>query len=218
MSTTAQIAAVAALDDGARRALYDYVCRQPDAVGRDAAATALELPRTTAAFHLDRLVELGLLETEFRRLSGRSGPGAGRPAKLYRRAAREVAVTLPPRDYPLAGELLAGAVTRAERTGAPVRAELAALALETGRRIGAGADSLADALDEAGYQPCPDALGGTMLANCPFHRLASAHTELICEANAALLRGVAEGVDADPARVERVAPPPGGCCVRIAAE
>ncbi len=212
-ATPPQIAAIAAIHDPQRRALYSYISRSAEPVSRDSAAAALDIPRSTAAFHLDRLVADGLLEIQFRRLSGKSGPGAGRPAKLYVRAEAEITVSLPPRRYELAG-----AVTRTERTGAPVRAELAALALETGRRIGAGADSLADALDEAGYQPCPDALGGTMLANCPFHRLASAHTELICEANAALLRGVAEGVDADPARVERVAPPPGGCCVRIAAE
>src|SRR5918911_20308 len=53
--------------------------------------------RDLAAFHLDKLVEAGLLEASFRRLGERRGPGAGRPAKLYRRGAGEVAASLPPR-------------------------------------------------------------------------------------------------------------------------
>src|SRR5918998_3133060 len=95
-SWEAQVSAVAALDDPTRRRLYDYVVRQPVPVSRDDAVAVLGLPRTTAAFHLDRLVDEGLLEAVYQRRTGRTGPGAGRPAKLYRRSDQHVAVSLPP--------------------------------------------------------------------------------------------------------------------------
>src|SRR3954452_16102013 len=106
-------AGIGALADDTRRGLYSYVASQPQPVGREQAATALGLAMHTANFHLDRMVAEGLLEVEYRRLSGRTGPGAGRPSKLYRRAAREFAVSLPPRRYDLVGDILAAAVTRA---------------------------------------------------------------------------------------------------------
>ena len=108
-----QAAGIGALVDETRRGLYEYVVGEPDPVGREQAASALDLPLHTASFHLDRLVAEGLLEVEFRRLSGRTGPGAGRPSKLYRRAGRTFAVSLPPRRYDLVGDILAEAVTRA---------------------------------------------------------------------------------------------------------
>jgi predicted ArsR family transcriptional regulator len=211
-----QIAAIAAIDDPQRAALYDYVSRHADPVGRDDAAQQLGLARSTAAFHLDRLVEQGLLVTEYRRLSGRTGPGSGRPAKLYRRAPGDVQVSIPPRQYELAGELLATAIEEAERGDIPVRQALTTAATETGRRLGTAAGSLGAALEEGGYEPRADDAGGIALANCPFHRLASAHTDLVCHANAALLRGIAEGAGADPDTVERVTPGDDGCCVRVA--
>ena len=104
------VAALSALDDPTRRGLYDYVCAQGRPVGRDEAATAVGIARTLAAYHLDKLAAEGLLTVTYERRSGRTGPGAGRPAKLYRRAASEHAVTVPPRQYELAAELLAAAV------------------------------------------------------------------------------------------------------------
>jgi predicted ArsR family transcriptional regulator len=213
-----RIAAVAAVDDPQRAALYDYVSRRGEPTGRDDAAQELGLPRSTAAFHLDRLVEQGLLVTEYRRLSGRTGPGSGRPAKLYRRAPGELQVSIPPRQYELAGELLATAIDTAESSRIPIRDALTAVALETGRRLGAAAESLDGALDESGYEPRADGAGGIALGNCPFHRLASGHTELICHTNAALVRGIADGAGADPELIETVTPLDDGCCVRIAAD
>src|SRR5512146_641315 len=102
-----QLESLVALGDPVRRALYFLVLGQPDGdVSRDQAARALHLTRALAAFHLDKLVDAGLLEVSFRRLSGRSGPGAGRPSKLYRRASRPIEVTLPARRYELAARLL----------------------------------------------------------------------------------------------------------------
>src|SRR3954451_3742371 len=106
----AQAARVGALADPTRRALYEYVVAQREAVGREAAAAALDLPLHTVRLHLDRLVAAGLLVAEFRRLGDRTGPGAGRPSKLYRRAAEQVAISLPGRKYDLVGHLLARCV------------------------------------------------------------------------------------------------------------
>ncbi|MET1019993.1 MAG: helix-turn-helix domain-containing protein, partial [Microterricola sp.] len=104
------IGAISALDDPARRALYELITGSAESIGRDAAATALGLSRSTTAFHLDRLADAGLLSVEFRRISGKTGPGSGRPAKLYRRAPGELSVSLPARHYDLAGELMAEAI------------------------------------------------------------------------------------------------------------
>src|SRR5687768_9388476 len=104
------VASVGSLGDQTRRALYDFVVRQAEPAGRDEAAAAAGVGRTLAAYHLDRMVEDGLLEVSFARRTGRSGPGAGRPAKLYRRASREFNVSLPPRDYELAAQIFADAV------------------------------------------------------------------------------------------------------------
>ena len=128
---------MASLAEPQRRALYRFVVRRDGAVSKDEAAAAMGVPRSVAAFHLDRLVADGLLTTEYRRLSGRQGPGAGRPAKLYRRVAARYRSASPPADYDLAARLLAGAVdSDAIRTGTPVAHALARIAHEQGRGLG----------------------------------------------------------------------------------
>src|SRR3954462_14949916 len=106
-----RVAALAALDDPVRKAVFDLVAGSAEPVGRDAAAEALGVGRRIAALHLDRLAEQGLLGLGFGRPPGRGGPGAGRRAKLYRRADDEVAVSVPERHYDVMGELLAAAVS-----------------------------------------------------------------------------------------------------------
>ena len=132
----AQVAGVAALHDPVRRALYLFVVGSADAVSREQAAAGVGVQRALAAFHLDKLADEGLLDVEFRRLTGRTGPGAGRPAKLYRRSAREIEVSLPPREYDLAGLLLAGAIDAADASGRKVRDELERSSFEFGRAMG----------------------------------------------------------------------------------
>ncbi|TDD68628.1 ArsR family transcriptional regulator [Jiangella aurantiaca] len=213
-STSERIAAaVTALDDPVRRALLELVSRSPELVSRDQAAAAMRLPRSTVAFHLDRLADAGLVEVEYQRLSGKTGPGAGRPAKLYRRAEGEVAVSVPERHYELAAELLAAAVEQAGRSGEPVSAALARLAAETGRAMGEVAGSLEQALEDNGFEPRTEADGGIVLGNCPFHRLARRHTEIVCAMNLDLLRGVAHGAG-DTDHVMLLDPGAGRCCVR----
>jgi len=194
-------AAIGVLADPTRRDLYEYVAGRPDAVGRDEAATALGLAKHTVSFHLDRLADEGLLEVEFRRLSGRSGPGAGRPSKLYRRARREFAVSLPPRRYELVGDILAAAFDRASR-GDDLDAALARSAHDEGASLAGeatglppqpGLDDLATVLASQGFEPtASDA--GLLLANCPFDALARKHTALVCGLNRSFVQGVADGL------------------------
>src|SRR4051795_9897548 len=132
----ARVAGIAALDQPVRGDLYALLVDRDDWIGRDDAADAVGVPRSVAAFHLDKLVEAGLVDTRFERPPGRSGPGAGRPAKKYRRAEQDVAVSLPDRRYDLAGTLLADAVADASASGRPVDAALADAARTTGREIG----------------------------------------------------------------------------------
>lgn len=208
---------MAALDDPVRRSLYDHVSAGGSPVGRDAAAAALGLPRSTAAFHLDRLAAQGLLTVEYRRLGGRTGPGAGRPAKLYGRPDSEVAVSVPERQYDLVGGLLAGAIDASARTGTPVREVASRLAFEAGRDIGARAGSLPVALEDEDFEPAPGPNGEIVLRNCPFHRLAQNFTALVCGLNLDLLTGVAEGAS-DRRHTLVLDPAPGRCCVRVLPE
>lgn len=208
---------MAALDDPVRRSLYEHVAASGSAVGRDAAATALGLPRSTAAFHLDRLAAQGLLTVEYRRLGVRIGPGAGRPAKLYRRPDDEIAVSVPERRYDLLGGLLAGAIDASARTGAPVREVASRLAREAGRDIGARAGSLTVSLEEEGFEPAQRSDGEIVLRNCPFHRLAQNFTAVVCGLNLDLLTGVAEGAGDERHRL-LLDPAPGRCCVRVLPE
>jgi predicted ArsR family transcriptional regulator len=217
----ARVAAVAALAEPTRRRLYDHVVQQSQPVTRDEAAAALELPRATAAFHLDRLVEEGLLDIGYERRTGRTGPGAGRPAKLYRRGECSVSVSLPERRYDLAGRLLADAMADAERSGEQPRAALERRARQRGRELGAdaaatgvpGEQAVLRVLEGQGFEPRVED-GVVTLANCPFHALAQEHTELVCGMNLHLLDGVLESVPGTRL-VARLQPAPGRCCVRM---
>ncbi|GAA1966591.1 helix-turn-helix transcriptional regulator [Microbacterium deminutum] len=205
--------AVGVLSDPRRHQLYRLVAASDRPLSRDQAAEAAGMPRSTAALHLDRLVEAGLLTVERRRLTGRSGPGAGRPTKLYRATQADVIASVPERHYELAGELLAAAIERAERDAVSIRNALDAEAHETGLKIGRSHASLEGALTGCGYAPADDGAGGFTLENCPFHVLASRHTPLVCGANLALLQGVVEATGDE--RMPALEPASGRCCVAI---
>jgi predicted ArsR family transcriptional regulator len=223
-----RIAAVASLGDATRRKLFDFVAAAQDAVGRDDAAGALGLARSTASFHLDRLVQDGLLAVEFRKLGGREGPGSGRPAKLYRAAVPEVAASVPDRNYDLAAELLVAAVEASSAGGVPAREALLGAAYTRGEAAGhvagAAAEGFAQLLAAQGYRPENDGEGGLVLLNCPFHRLAAGHADVVCAMNGAFLSGAAAGCGVASDRVEALdveglrasgAASPGQCCARI---
>lgn len=210
---TDRLAAISALDDPTRRELFDYVSRSDAPVSRNEAAQALGMTRHTVVFHLDRLVDEGLLAVQFKRLTGRTGPGSGRPSKLYTRAAEEVTVAVPERHYDFVAQLLLTAIEESARTGDPPAETLLRLAGETGRSLGSDARSLEKVLEDRGYEPRPDADGAIMLCNCPFHRLALQHTDTVCHLNLELLRGVAEG-SKDQQHTLVLDPGTGRCCVR----
>jgi len=223
LDTTDSAVSIGALADETRRALYEFISAQPEPVTRDAAAEAIGIPPHMARFHLDKLVEVGLLETEFRRLSGRTGPGAGRPSKLYRPATGTITVSLPERRYDLVGHLLAGAIERAGE-GMPLPDAVDTAAREEGRLIAASAmasDSatgddltrVATVLDTHGYEPRRDGDSLT-LANCPFESLARDHTQLVCSANLALIDGILDGLGCDHL-CARGEPHEGQCCVAV---
>jgi predicted ArsR family transcriptional regulator len=214
------------LADPVRRALYHFVVDQREPVTRDQAAAALGVARHVAKFNLDRLVGEGLLEADYRRPPGRGGPGAGRPAKTYRRADREVAVSLPARRYDLAARLLLRAVASAECSHGEVAGELERVAVGTGRELGTAAtrqrgrwagneDAVIETLADLGYEPRHDADGIT-LVNCPFHALVGDETEIVCGMNHCFLEGLLNGLGAERYNAE-LDPEPGRCCVRIRA-
>ncbi len=224
MPSVPAIDAVALLSEPTRRALYECVVRAKTPLTRDEAAEATGTARSLAAFHLDKLVEGGLLAADFRRVSGRSGPGAGRPAKLYRRAGAEVAVRLPARQYDLAGALLAGAVQaspaakQALKKTAHEKGRALGEAVRAGRRSkGRRGEAALAALESQGFEPVREPGGAIRLRNCPFHALVADHKELVCGMNLALLTGLLEGLE-DEGYHAVLAPQPGFCCVAFEPE
>lgn len=227
-----RITGVAALEQPLRRELYRLVAERGEWTTRDDAAEALDIPRTVAAFHLDKLVDAGVLEVSFMRTSGRSGPGAGRPAKVYRRGPAEVSASIPDRRYDLAASLLADAVADAQRRRVSIDDALRTTARDAGTALGrevtaAGGsltgddarrrDALLTVLADQGYEPHLDESGEIAMLNCPFHRLAEQHRELVCGLNLDLLDGLLEGMGS-AGLTARLAPEPGYCCVRIRTE
>jgi predicted ArsR family transcriptional regulator len=225
------IATAALLAEPVRRALYEHVAGRDEPVDRDAAAAATGIGRPLAAFHLDRLVTGGLLEVEYRRRSGRTGPGAGRPAKFYRRArGLDVELSLPARRYRLAAEIFADGLDR--RPDDDTRAEVRAAARQRGETLGARATAKAGSggsrlrrsrktarrelmtvLTTEGFEPFDDGRE-IRLRNCPFDVLANEHRGLTCSMNLALLEGLTSGIgDAGLQAVAR--PVEGSCCVRF---
>ena len=225
-----QVSGVAALADPARRDLYLFVSAQPGPVSRDQASQGVGVARHTAKFHLDKLVDAGMLVTGYERLSDRRGPGAGRPSKVYARSPRQVSVTLPERRYELAGQLMARAIEDSGRDGTPVTDALQAVATACGRSVGDQARADLDpeptrdqvlqvtarTLAHRGYEPRRHGDELT-LVNCPFDALAREHTGLVCGMNLALLSGVAEQLPAGRLRA-RLDPAEDRCCVVLQAE
>jgi predicted ArsR family transcriptional regulator len=223
--------AVAALVDPVRRALYDHVRKQGHPVSREEAADAVSISRNLSAFHMDKLVDAGLLRARYEAPVDQPR-GRGRAPKVYEPTGGALTMSVPPRQYELVGEILADAVA-----GEPNDARAAAErhATDVGRRIGAahvaspapspdvgdrpptGGDvaTAYAALADLGFEPRVDDTGEVSLGNCPFHGLAVRHPELVCGLNEALITGLLDGLGADHL-CARLQPDPGSCCVRVA--
>jgi predicted ArsR family transcriptional regulator len=222
-SLSADVTAIAGLQDPVRAAVFAYAVAADDDVTRDQAAAAVGITRRAAAFHLDHLARDGWLDTSFRRLSGRSGPGAGRPSKLYRRSSRRIDVSIPARNYELMARLLMAA---AVADGESFEARTGLAAYDFGRQLGESAPiraggrssvagrqrALESELDELGFEPFVDEQGTVRLRNCPFHELAREDSGHVCGMNLALMQGVADGLGVDAATAS-LEPSEGYCCV-----
>jgi predicted ArsR family transcriptional regulator len=216
-------AALEALAEPHRRAVFAFAAAQDHAVTRNDVAVAVGMTRPLAAHHLDRLVDAGLLVVTYARPPGRGGPGAGRPAKRYSPARTETAVSVPPRRYDLAARIFARALTAGpDPTGAVAtiaadegRAEGRAHASDRPLGIAATLELATRLLDELGYTP-ERTRRCIRLRNCPFHRVLDVAPELMCGANHAFLTGLLAGVGGSPRVTATLDPQPGPeCCVRL---
>jgi predicted ArsR family transcriptional regulator len=196
---------VSALGDPTRRRVFFTVREADGLVGKDEVAERVGINRRLAGFHLDKLVEQGFLRAEFHRRTGRSGPGAGRPAKLYALAEAEIAVQLHERHYDLLATLLLRAMT--DRTGAPADEVLDRVGFEFGRELaeregaagaGLGNKTITEAVTQVirllsryGFAPQADAESGSITARaCPFEEMAQADPDRVCALDRSIWRGV----------------------------
>lgn len=207
------LAGLSSLDDPVRQRLYQYIASCDEPVAREDAATAAGISRTLAAYHLDKLAKAGILSVSYARPTGRSGPGAGRPAKRYARTRDELSVSVPPRNYRLLADLLV--TTMAADDAGTVRAAISAAARRAGR-AGASQHGVLETLREFGYEPAVNAAGDIELRNCPFERLARQYTEAVCGLNLHLIQGMLEGVGEAP-RQAMLTPSERRCCVTVRA-
>jgi predicted ArsR family transcriptional regulator len=214
------VEALSSLGHPVRRRLYQFVAAAGRPIGRDEAAASVGVSRSLAAYHLDKLAAQGLVDTSFERRGDRTGPGAGRPAKLYRRARSEFVLRTSPRDYELFGELLVRAAGE-DKTGA-VRGTLEGVAYKLGRSLGerakqeriAAQAELKGVLRLRGYEPFEDEDGALRLRNCPFEAVAKRYPEIVCGLNLRLLEGLLAGLDIRRARAS-LEPAEDRCCVAI---
>jgi predicted ArsR family transcriptional regulator len=223
---TDAVRAVAALDDPQRARLYRVVRDAHAPITREDAAASVGISRKLAAFHLDRLVDAGLLEVSFERPAG-VGARIGRAPKRYRASNVDVQVSIPERRYDIVGEILLNAL---ERTGAgesPAEAAARA-AYERGRDLGAATQAarklgrlgperarsvVVELLAQHGFEPAPrdDRI---VQRNCPFHQLAQRSPALVCGINRHFVDGLLDGLDAARLCAD-LEPADDRCCVVI---
>jgi predicted ArsR family transcriptional regulator len=175
--TDARWQAVGALVDPVRRALFDIVRRARHPMTREQAAEAGAISRSLAAFHLDKLVDAGLLRAHYD--EGERPKGRGRPPKVYAPVDDAVIVAIPERRYELVGQILADAVAedpddvsaaarrgareRGRRTGAAIaaarrspRRPLRARSDVSSRAVGDDLDLACRTLSDLGFEPEAD--------------------------------------------------------------
>ncbi|MGH2655174.1 MAG: helix-turn-helix transcriptional regulator [Actinomycetota bacterium] len=226
MRDTETTGAAAALEDDLRRRLYLFVRSARRPVSREEAAASAGISRKLAAFHLDKLLERGLLRFEYGRPSGRGGPGAGRTSKLYEPSELEIDISIPERHYDFVGGLLVRAI-KDERSDESARESATRVARDEGVSLGEkvrrelglrppgkerALSVTEDVLRDAGYEPYRQQGQGIRLYNCPFHVLARQAPELVCAMNRAFIDGLVRGLGNETVEVA-LEPTPGECCV-----
>ena len=223
----ADLMAVALLAEPTRQRLYLYLRERNEPVGREDAARHAGIKPRLAAFHLDRMADAGLLEVGYRRLSGRAGPGAGRPAKVYSVSSRSFSVELPQTRYRLAASMMATALSTpgSDADGAESLQDVATAVGESlggeirrqARTKGARLEAVQGKLNQLGYEPQVQDSGDWTMRNCIFAELSASHRELVCPMNAAFMTGLLDGARVKSLHAERRTTPP-GCCVRLASQ
>jgi predicted ArsR family transcriptional regulator len=210
--------AIGALDDGLRKRMYLYIRAQVHPVSRDEAAGVVGISRKLAAFHLDLLVEKGLLQATYGHPVDRTPHRAGRSSKLYRPSSVGLEVSLPERRYDLLAGTLAEAVASggAEAVACDIAARRGTALGRQAPRSGAGAFGTAvKLLERHGFEPARDDDGGAVwLRNCPFHDVAAQAPELVCRMNLAFIQGVLQGLEATGTEAN-LDPAPGRCCIKL---
>jgi predicted ArsR family transcriptional regulator len=193
---------------------------------REAAAAAVDISRKLAAFHLDKLVDAGLLEVA--PPSTTTPRRVGRAPKRYQPVATTVSVSVPARSYQ---ELATVLVLAASSQGDAETNEEARhrVGRSRGRALGASLDrghlrgrlgpERALALVETvlageGFEPYRPRAGCLRLANCPFHPVTACAPAMVCGINVDYLSGLLEGLDIESLSVA-FEPVPGECCVEV---
>ena len=223
MNTIDELAAVALLAEPIRARLYNYVRDRHEPVGRDEAAHHAGISVKLAAFHLDRMAQAGLFEVDYRRLTGRDGPGAGRPAKIYSVSTRRFAISIPPTGYALAASIMATALA-CDHPEDDATTTVAQVAFDLGQRLGeeirdqfrtkrARRAAVERNLEQLGFEPQQRSCE-LVLCNCIFAELAESHREMVCSMNSALIGGLLAGAQLSTLHVE-AGTTDETCCVRV---
>jgi predicted ArsR family transcriptional regulator len=225
---TASFAAVAALADELRRRMYEFIRQARRPVSREEAAASVGISRKLAAFHLDKLVEVGLLRSSFAPAGGIRK--VGRTPKVYEPAGSGVRVSIPAQHHDLLAGILVDAVLAEEGTRT-AREAAAEIARTEGTRIGAaerarlrpgrlglerGLTLITTLLARYGFEPDRETATRLRLRNCPFQPLAGRAPGLVCTVNHAFLAGIVDGLQARGV-APLLDPRPGECCVELAA-
>lgn len=220
------IASLSVLGEELRRRMFEFIRRARRPVTRDEAAASVGISRKLAAFHLDKLVDAGLLRARY------ESPGGirkvGRQPKVYEPTDTPIRVSIPDRRHELLADLLLQAVLTegdsesaaeaAMRTAGERGRELgeAERALSRPGRLGAerGLTFCERMLEQQGFEPAREGPTRLRLRNCPFHPLAAKAPELVCGMNHAYLSGYLQGLRATAVQAV-LAPRPGECCVEL---
>jgi predicted ArsR family transcriptional regulator len=232
------IRAIAALDDELRRGMYTFIRAAGRPVTREEAAAAVGISRKLAAFHLDKLVDAGVLRADYQ-----PAPGirkVGRAPKAYRPTDVDLRISIPPRQHDLLADILLDAVladgedsgTGPDSKDRDARHAALRVARERGRAIGAaerehsrpgrlGAERALTlavaALQRHGFEPDRTSSTCVRLRTCPFHPLAAKAPDLVCGINHTFLTGLIDGLRATSVHAV-LDPGSGGCCVELNAD
>lgn len=220
------IDSVSVLSEDSRRRMFAFIRRARRPVTRDEAAASVGISRKLAAFHLDKLVDAGLLRARYEAPGGTRK--VGRQPKVYEPTGEQITVNIPDRRHELLADLLLDAVLT-EQTGETATQAAMRAARQRGRQVGEaarhesrpgrlgperGLTTCERLLDQYGYEPVRETPTRIRLRNCPFHPLAARAPELVCGMNQAFLSGYLEGLEVNGVRAA-LAPEPGECCVRL---